>query len=117
MVAFGVYSYFTSSTDFGTFLLAILMVNSILYASFYIAMKVSKFNLNAKQILQQIFLVDTQGKGMFGSYSFWYPSHHYVGNFIIFFSRLLYFVECKSYSNLHSALTTIQKYCTPIFCF
>lgn len=38
----GVFAYYVGETDFGTFLLAILMANAVLYAIFYISMKVNK---------------------------------------------------------------------------
>lgn len=40
ILAVGFYSYFIGNTDFGTFLLAILMANAVLHALFYILMKV-----------------------------------------------------------------------------
>lgn len=40
--AAGFYSYYTGGTDFGTFLLAILMANAVLHAVFYILMKARK---------------------------------------------------------------------------
>lgn len=43
--ALGFYSYYTGDTDFGTFLLAILMANAVLHAIFYISMKARRQKL------------------------------------------------------------------------